>query len=247
MSGFAGQLDALERHYGAQAPCWPVDPYEFLIWWQCGYPASDATCTKGWESLRERIGSGPEQLIKAKPGTLTAALKAGGLIPELRTERVKFIAKAVVGKFGGDLRRAFKYLPPDEIRGALKRMPGISDPGADRIMLFGGIRAIAAVPSNATQVAVRMHRGATLKSYTRDYLAGQSLIGSEVAPDFAARQRAFLLLKIHGQSLCRRSTPICGACPIAESCAFCNLAGASTSKRPQAGRTARRKLRDRRR
>jgi endonuclease III len=223
VSGFLDQLDALEAFHGPQTPCWPLDPYEFLIWWHCGYPASDATCSKGWTSLQQRVGVSPDLLLKAKPATVRLALKAGGLIPELRTERVGLIASVVVRQFNGDLARAFRKMQPGEVRGALKKLPGIADPGADRIMLFGGLSAIAAVPSNATQVAVRMQLGPPSNSYRKNYLDGQKLIESAVPSSFEARQRAFLLLKIHGQSLCKRSTPDCGACPVAATCAFHKL------------------------
>jgi endonuclease-3 len=223
MSGFDTQLDALERFHGRQAPSWPVDPYEFLIWWHCGYPASDATCAKGWASLKERIGIRPEELLKAKRAALTAALKAGGLRPELRAERIRLIVTTIGREFGGNLGRAFQQMQPGDIRRALKRLPGIADPGADRILLFGGISAVAAVPSNATQVPVRMQVGQALDSYTKDYRAGQRLIETEVIPGFETRQRAFLLLKIHGQSLCKRSNPNCGACPVAATCACRNI------------------------
>jgi endonuclease-3 len=220
MSNFLTQLDALEGLHGPQAPRWPVDPYEFLIWWHCGCPASDATCSRGWTSLQKRVGVRPDQLLKARPAALTMALRAGGLIPELRTERLRVVASTVVREFNGNLAHAFLHMQPDSIRRVLKGFPGIADPGADRIMLFGGICALAAVPSNATQVAIRMQFGPPSSSYTNDYLAAQRLIEAEVSPDFAARQRAFLLLKIHGQSLCKRSTPKCGECPVAETCAF---------------------------
>jgi hypothetical protein len=42
-------LDHLEKFYGPQVPLFPVDPYEFLVWWYFGYPASDAACRKGWD------------------------------------------------------------------------------------------------------------------------------------------------------------------------------------------------------
>jgi len=220
MSSFKTQLDALESFHGRQSPGWPVEPYEFLIWWHCGYPASDTTCAKGWAALQARIGAGVQELLTAKPTALTLALKAGGLIPELRAARIKRIAAAVAHEFNGDLAQAFRDMPPGDIRSALKRLPGIADPGVDRILLFGGLRPVAAVPSNATQVPVRMQVGPTSGSYGKDYRAGQSLIESELDAGFAPRQRAFLLLKIHGQSLCKRSTPNCGACPIEISCAF---------------------------
>jgi endonuclease-3 len=220
MSSFRTQLDALEKFHGRQIPSWPVDPYEFLIWWHCGYPASDATCAKGWSSLKERVGVIPKEILKAKPAALIAALKPGGLIPELRAERIRLIATAVGREFGGNLVHAFRGMQPGDIRSALKRLPGIADPGANRILLFAGIAAIAAVPSNATQVPVRMQVGTVSGSYTKNYGAGQRLIESEIDSTFEARQRAFLLLKVHGQSLCKRSTPNCAACPIAESCVF---------------------------
>ena len=223
MSGFNTQLDALESLHGRQIPSWPVDPYEFLIWWHCGYPASDATCAKGWASLKERIDISPEELLKAKRTAVTAALKAGGLIPELRAERIRLIATTVGREFSGNLERAFQQMQPGDIRSALKRLPGIADPGADRILVFGRISAVAAVPSNAAQVPVRMQLGEALGSYTKDYQAGQRLIETEIIPGFEARQRAFLLLKIHGQSLCKRSNPNCGACPIAPTCAYRNI------------------------
>jgi len=37
-------LAALEAHYGPQAPHAPTDPYQFLVWWHCGYPPSEARC-----------------------------------------------------------------------------------------------------------------------------------------------------------------------------------------------------------
>ncbi len=221
MSSFATQLDALEKLHGSHTPSWPVDPYEFLIWWHCGYPASDATCAKGWASLKKHVGVMPEQILEARRSGLTLALTAGGLIPELRAERIRLIATAVGREFGGNLLHAFRSMPTGDIRKALKRLPGIADPGADRILLFAGIATIAAVPSNATQVPVRMQRGTASGSYSRNYSDGQRLIESEVAATFEARQRAYLLLKVHGQSLCKRSTPNCAACPIAQSCAFC--------------------------
>jgi len=41
-------LESLEAFYGEQLTSWPTDPYLFLLWWHCGYPASDASCAKGW-------------------------------------------------------------------------------------------------------------------------------------------------------------------------------------------------------
>src|SRR5271170_5016707 len=99
-------LDKLEKFHGKHEPCWPEDPYEFIVWWHCGYPASDAACAKGWEKLTSDIGIEPRQLLEATPGRLASALKLGGMVPELRASRLKEIAMRVQDEFGGDLRAA---------------------------------------------------------------------------------------------------------------------------------------------
>src|SRR5450755_3592470 len=99
-------LDKLEKFYSEQETGWPVDPYEFIVWWQCGYPASDTTCAKGWERLKREVGIGPQQLLAASSRQLASSLKPGGMIPELRGLRLKEIAMRVKDEFGGDLRAA---------------------------------------------------------------------------------------------------------------------------------------------
>jgi endonuclease-3 len=221
MGAFARQLDVLESFHGRQRPDWPVDPYEFLVWWHCGYPPSDEACSKGWAALNaEGLDLSPPKLANVRESVLIRVLKAGGLIPELRAQRIKTVANRVIGEWGGDMARGLRAMPVAAAIKTLKKLPGIGEPGAERILLFGDIAPLPAVPSNATQVAVRMQRGASLDAYAKDYREGRRLIEGEVPATAAARQRAFLLLKVHGQTLCKRSTPKCDACPIAPTCAY---------------------------
>src|SRR5271163_743328 len=213
-------LDALEAFYGAQQPNWPTDPYLFLVWWHCGYPASDAACAKGWESLTREIGVEPERLLAANPAKLALALKPGGMVPELRALRLKEIAERVQKEFGGDLEGALRGMSIPQARSALKKFPNIADPGVDRILLFSGISPVAAVPSNCPQVLVRMQAGKEPENYGRIYSEAQRMIAAEVPSKFDARIRAYLLLKVHGQKLCKRTNPKCSVCPVAGSCAF---------------------------
>ena len=212
-------LSRLEKHYGPQAPSWPTDPYEFLVWWHCGYPASDAACAKGWERLNQAVGTAPERLLKASPAKLAAALKAGGMVPELRAERLKEIARRVQDELAGDLRAALA-VPVAQARRLLKKFPGIADPGADRILLFGGVTPVAAVPSNGTQVLVRILFGQERENYGVNYRQAQEAIEAETPRTLEARQRAYLLLKRHGQDICKRAKPRCEQCPVNQSCAY---------------------------
>lgn len=212
-------LDQLEGFYGEQTPVWPTEPYLFLLWWYCGYPASDAACTKGWRELNSKIGTDPDKILAARPAVLAAALKPGGMLPELRAERMKEVAARIKDEFGGDLRAALTG-PITKVRKILKSFPSIADPGTDRILLFAGIQSVAAVPSNCTGVLERIQLGAEEKNYNASYRVAQRVIDVEVPATIDARIRAYLLLKCHGQELCKRTKPKCNECPLRAVCAF---------------------------
>ena len=215
-------LNRLEKFYGPQEPSFPVDPYEFLVWWYCGYPASDTACTKGWNSLARAVGIDLGTLLNAKPSTLAAAIKPGGMVPELRAQHLQELAFRVEVEFGGDLRAALAG-PVPKARKLLKSFHGIADPGADRILLFAGISPIAAVPSNCTGVLLRILKGAACENYSATYREEQKLIASDLPEMFDGRARAYLLLKRHGQQLCKRANPKCQECPLKLHCAYAVL------------------------
>lgn len=215
-------LNRLEKVYGLQEPSFPVDPYEFLVWWYCGYPASDAACAKGWSSLTRDVGIDASKLLKARPDKLAAAIKPGGMFPELRAQQLQELAFRVENEFGSDLRAALAS-PVPKARKLLKTFHGIADPGADRILLFAGISPVAAVPSNCAGVLLRILKKAAGENYSATYREEQRLIASELPETFDARARAYLLLKRHGQQLCKRTNPKCEECPLRPDCAYAAL------------------------
>jgi endonuclease-3 len=212
-------LDTLESFYGKQRSEVPADPYEFLVWWHCGYPASEERCTKGWQSVSSKIGIAPKQLLRAKAVILAGALKAGGMVPALRAERLKEIAARVQDEFAGDLRSALSRLTALQARKTLKTFPGIGNPGADRILLFGHLSPVAAVPSSCPHVLVRVAHGPEGDKYTAIYTAAQSMFEALPAT-FNQRIRGYLLISRHGHELCKRTKPACARCPLESDCAF---------------------------
>jgi endonuclease III len=221
-------IDRLESHYGPQQPGWPVDPYEFLIWWHCGYPASDDRCARGWEQLTAAIGIQPERILAASTQELTRALKPGGMVPELRAQRLQQIAALVVNQYAGSLDSLFTG-PLKSVRAALKSFPAIADPGVDRILLFARKSPVAAVPSNCPHVLVRILHGLERENYAVTYREAQRLIHDQIPEQFHARQRAFLLLKVHGREICKRK-PKCSVCPVSSACAYAQ--GVTRGSRP---------------
>lgn len=209
----------LEVFYGKQEINWPTDPYQFLIWWHCGYPASDVTCGKGWRSLEREIGVGAQEILASTDEELTRALKPGGMVPEIRAMRLKEIADRTEEEFDGNLAAALAG-PIARTREILKSFPSIGDPGADRILLFGGIAPVTAIPSNCPHVIVRIQRGAEPENYAATYREAQEAIEKQVKANYDARRRAFLLLKRHGQETCKRTNPKCVGCPVNDQCAY---------------------------
>ena len=223
-------LKKLESFYGKQEPVWPTDPYLFLVWWHCGYPQSDANCAKGWAALEGEIGVEPRQLLAASPAKLAQALRPGGMVPELRAMRLKQVAARVQDEYGGDLRAALVG-PLAQVHKALKKFPNIADPGADRILLFAGLAPVAAVPSSCPHVLVRIRRGQERENYGLTYREAQQAIEAEIPATLDARTRAYLLLKRHGQEICKRTKPKCEQCPVSDACAY--FAGKRRGRSPR--------------
>ena len=228
--GIASIFDRLEKHYGEQSAVGPSEPYEMILFVNCGYPATDASCTKGFEALKREVGTKSEGIIAAPKAKLAKLMRLGGIVPELRAERLKTIAKIVNEEFGGDLKWSIEKLLLEDKKAAgegirlakkaLKEFPVIGEPGADKILLFSGLAPIAAVPSACVAVPQRILFGDEDKNYAAGYRSAQEALAAELPAKFDARQRAYLLLKRHGQEICKRTKPKCEICPISGMCVY---------------------------
>lgn len=223
-------LECLEQLYGPQKAVGPNDPYEMIVFVNCGYPATDVSCSKGFEALKREVGLKPQDLLDTPKGKLSKLMRLGGIVPELRAEKLKEIAKMVKEEFGKDLLAALKKCLLEEkkqagkgIRAAksvLQKFPVIGEPGAEKILLFSKLAPVAAVPSACVGVPMRIWFGDAGKNYAADYRAAREVLNAGLPPTLDARQRAFLLLKKHGQEICKRSTPKCEICPVTARCAY---------------------------
>ena len=229
-SNLSEVLAQLEQLYGPQKAAGPADPYQMILFVNCGYPATDASCSKGFDALKREVGLQPEKILAAPKAKLAKLMRLGGIVPELRAQRLKEIARAVKTEFHEDLQAALKRCLQDEkklpgkgIRGAkkvLQKFPVIGEPGAEKILLFSNLAPVAAVPSACVDVPARLWFGEVGKKYAADYRAAREILSEGLAETVEARQRAYLLLKKHGQEICKRSTPKCEICPLIAQCAY---------------------------
>jgi endonuclease III len=219
MTRFKTILARLEKFYGRQTPVGPTDAYEMILYRNCGYPQSDERCAKGFAALKKQIGLSPKKILDAPDAKLREAMRAGGMSSELRARRLKEIAARVEEEFDGDLRTAMRF-PLAEAKKALKKFPTIGDSGAEKILLFTKTAPAAAVPSNAVHVPLRLGFGTERKNWAASYREAQQAILAELAEEHEALLRAYLLLKRHGEELCKTSRPKCEECPITDECAY---------------------------
>jgi len=232
-------LESLEELYGQQKLAGPTDPYEMIVFLNCGYPASDAKCSKGFDVLKREVSVQPKKLLAAPKLKLEKLMRPSVIMPAVCVERLKEIAGKVENELGGDLTgvlqrriRDAKDQPEEGLKAAkkvLREFPTIGEPSAEKILLFSGLAPVPAVPSAFVDVMTRLFAGEPGKNYAADYHAAREILDSELPKTFEARQRAYLLLKKHGQETCKHSKPKCEVCPLTAHCAYLQTKAADTN------------------
>ena len=201
-----------------------------IVFLNCGYAASDAKCAKGFQALKREVGVPPEQVLAATKAKLARVMRPSVVMPIVCAERLREIARKTKNEFGESLKSALhkrifeaKDQPERGLKAAkkvLQEFPSIGEPSAEKILLFSGLAPIAAVPSAFVDVPIRLFVGEPGKNYVADYKAARGILDSGLPKTFEARQSAYLLLKKHGQEICKRSKPKCEICPLTEQCAY---------------------------
>jgi len=208
-------VDLLRQHYGPPAPPPTRDPFELVLLENVAYLASPARRRAAFELLRSSVGTDPREILDAKPAELQA-ITAAGILKGTFAKKLQACARVAIERHEGDLAGATRA-PTREAKRALRAFPGIGEPGAEKILLFAGRLAALAPESNGLRVLVRLGLVEEQPSYARTYAAS-----AEAARSLGGRvrdfQQAHLLLKLHGETLCRRSAPRCTECPLRSRC-----------------------------
>ena len=201
-----------------------TDPLEIIMWENIGYLIDDARRESLFDEFRSRVGMTATAIARASDKVLLDIAKRGGMRPEGRVERWRRIAGIVLDECGGDLAAQLKHLPVAKARKLLKQFPTIGDPGADKILLFTGLDARPSVDSNGLRTLVRQGAVADMKSYAATYKAAVAALAGAAGGSRDWLITAFLVLREHGKSLCKRKEPRCIACPLDRVCAHAQAA-----------------------
>jgi endonuclease III len=194
----AALLDLLEAAAGPADPLPSTDGWELVLAENVAYLVDDDRRRDAMRQLRQLVGIEPEQILAAPDDLLLQVVT--GMRPEARATRLRRCAELAIA-------------------GApWTRFPGIGKPGAERIELFTGTRAVLALDSNALRVLVRLGYGDSGAAYATTYRQAQARASTELAATVPARRRAHQLLRRHGQTICRRVSPACLRCALADHC-----------------------------
>jgi endonuclease-3 len=187
------------------------------MWENACYLLPDKRRREVFEALQKQVGMNAAAINRAPDSTLLPLARRGGMRPEMRVFRWREIARITVQQFDGDLRTILER-PYTEAKKALKQFPNIGDPGAEKILLFCGIRSGLPLESNGLRVLVRLGWGRSQKNYGSMYRDVQQNIAPVLPQEAHALQEAFLLLREHGRVICKDKIPRCEQCPLANGC-----------------------------
>ena len=205
-------LDEIVRELGAMygriaVPA--LSPFEWIVLENASYLVDDDRRWTVFESLRERIGVAPEAILAHDAEAIADVIADGGMKPPMRAEKV--LACARIAKETG--------LAALRDQRVLRRFPGIGEPSADKILLFCADVPSLAPDSNALRVLTRLGYADEQTSYARTYQLAVRATQPELRDAEAARA-AHLLLRRHGQEVCKRAAPRCELCPLRARCAW---------------------------
>ena len=194
-----------------------------ILWENVAYLADDDRRHQAFQVLKKRIGTEPTQILSAS-GEALLEVTRHGIMAEQFADKLRKCASSMLEEFDGDLRPILK-LPLPKARKALQEFPGIGEPGAEKILVFTRTYPVLALESNGLRVLVRLGFGEEKKSYSTTYRLVQKAAGEGLDKDYPWLIQAHLLLRRHGQELCRRSEPMCEKCPLAPDCTFFQRGG----------------------
>ena len=210
-------LTALAARYDPITPEPLNGPFEMIVWEAVAYLQPDERRREAFEMLRARVGLTPAAIRSASLRTLREITRHGGSIAhEDRADRLKTSAE-LARAWNDRLDDALK-LPLPMAKKALMEYPMIGEPGAEKILLFTRAHPVLALDSNGVRTMVRLGLGEEKKSYSATYRSVREATLDEAPHDCDSLIQAHLLLRRHGQEVCRRSAPVCVACAVTQHC-----------------------------
>ena len=180
-----------------------TDPFEMILLENVAYLVDDARRLETFRKLRDEIGLSPDAILSASAEKIAKVIEGGGMLPPHRAAKVIACAR-LAEKIGVTLDKKI-----------LRKYPGVGEPLADKILLFNGKQRTLAPDSNALRVLLRLGFGTESKNYAASYKSAVAAAG-----ELPNAKEAHILLRRHGQEVCKTKAPRCEVCPLRGECAW---------------------------
>jgi len=210
-------IATLRRFHGRIGPPPTRDAFELVLYENVAYLAPDSRRREAFELLKQSVGTAPQEILGATRTSLER-VTAHGILKARFADKLRECARLAIDLYASNLGTVLCG-PLERARRALRKFPGIGAPGADKILLFCGRAANLAPESNGLRVLARLGFIEDDKSYARMYRASAA-VEQQLPANIRQMQQAHLLLHRHGTALCKRSSPRCSECPLANECAY---------------------------
>jgi len=229
---FTTLIDRLAQLYGEPAPPAVTEPFAMILWENVAYLANDAKRAEAFAELQAKTGLTPQGIRQVKDSVLLA-IASKGIVPGNTVEKLRRAAEVARDSFGDDLAPILDK-PLAAAKKDLRKFPAIGEPAAEKVLLFNHRHPILALESNGLRVLVRLGHSPEHKNYATMYKSVQRVLAPQLPASCDALIRAHQLLRQHGQELCKRTTPLCGRCPLRLNCAFFAEIGRPSSREQKA-------------
>src|SRR5262249_28114019 len=155
-----------------------------------------------FQTLKKQVGTEPARILSVCDETLLEVTRHGILADQF-AKKIRTCAQIALEEFDGDLRHVLK-LPFPKAKKALQKFTGIAEPGAEKILLFTKSYPVLALDSNGVRALLRLGFGEEMRSYSTTYRLVQKAVEQGLNKDYSWLIKAHLLLRRHGQELCKR-------------------------------------------
>jgi endonuclease-3 related protein len=206
-------MEAYERMLAKLGPqhWWPGDsPFEIMVGAVLVQNTAWRNVERAIENLRNAGVMDPHALYKIPPSELAELIRPAGYF-QLKTKRLRNLLRFVIEQYDGSLEAMFGTSLAS-LRDQLLTINGIGPETADAILLYAGGMPTFVVDTYAHRILAR-HGWI---DYDAAYDDIKDHFESTLPEDAVLYNEYHALLVRVGKEYCKRTSPICEACPLAE-------------------------------
>lgn len=205
-------IQNLEATYGIPHNTDPDDPLDELILTILSQSTTNVNSQRAFASLKRRFPAW-ETALRARPTSIAAAIKSGGLA-NVKSMVIKNVLAEIKGRRGNLDLSFLKTAPLDEARDFLTSLKGIGPKTAACVLLFACHLPLFPMDTHIFRITRRL--GLVPARYSDEQ--AHRLMDALIPP--GKHYSLHINLIRHGRQICRPQNPKCAECPLIEHCAY---------------------------